>query len=160
MAIVSDGRHLEPMSARTRALEDLGSKPVMAPIFHQGEGRCYRQLFLRHQSLGIDVSAVCRPDDGDHKGVVHDVVEHAVVTDADPPSVLFSRELLSARRARVLFKTGNSSQDTTANPRVQFTDLLGGCSSEFGAVGPHASSSARSSFKPTRPPSSSSLAVR
>lgn len=99
-------------------------------------------------------------DHGHENNFVENVVEHSVITNANPPSMSFTHQLFAPWRAGIAFETVNAGQNAPPNTGVQLSQFLGGCGGEFNAVRTHASNSARNSSRLTQPPSSIDFAAR
>jgi hypothetical protein len=85
-------------------------------------------------SLFVDLSAVGYSDNGDNQDVIDDVVEHPVVSDADPPGIALSDKLLTAGRAGIIFKFCNAVQDPAPDSAVKLAQFLRGRGREFDPI--------------------------
>src|SRR5690606_26240555 len=99
------------------------------------------------------------PEDGHEHDLVSDLIEHAMVSDADPPCVLEAGELPDPVRPWIVLEHGDSRQDAPPDLRLQLAHLFRRGRRELDAVLRHGSS-ARSSSSETRPPSSAAFAAR
>lgn len=108
-------------------------------------------------SVPIDLSAVAGTDHGDREFRIENVVDDAIVADADTPSGGLTDEFLSTMRPRILTQAGGDLKDPATHLMRQFADLPGGRPGEFNVIG-HGVRPARNSSRLTRVPSSSALA--
>lgn len=137
--------------------------------------RSHIECLLRRSIAEIEgIKCIFRPDgwlfanlaamhDSDHcndENIVQNLIDYPVITNANPPSISFACQFLAAARSGVLLQPGNARQNSPPDNRGQLSEFLGGRGGKFNAVSAHSSSSARSSSRLMRSPSSTDFAAR